>query len=148
MASRTTTYSADQVKILFAGYTIESGFADGEFVSIEPKSPLFTSKAGVDGEVARARNNDARADVKVKLLQTSLGNNVLDALAKLDKATNGAGVGVLEVVDLSSGVVLAHGDKAWVSALPTQSRAGEITVNEWTLEVSQLVFNVHGNPSI
>jgi hypothetical protein len=98
--TRVTTYSADEVTLSLFGRQIDSGYADGEFVSVEKDADDFTDKAGSDGEVARAKTNDKRATWKVKLLQTSLGNNILSAQRTLDLGSqNGAGVGVAELRD-------------------------------------------------
>lgn len=147
--SRVATYSADEVTLSFAGYLIDSGFADGEFVSIEPAAEDFVVKKGADGETARAKTNNRDANVKIKLLQTSLGNDVLSQIRQLDlNGTNGAGVGVFQVRDRSSGVLLAHSDKAWIAKPPTIARAREVSEYEWTLYAANCDLDPSGNPSI
>lgn len=147
--NRTTTYSADEVTLSVFGQQIDSGFADGEFVSVEKEADDFGDKAGADGEVARFKTNDNRATWKIKLLQTSLGNNILSAQRTLDLGNpNGAGVGVAELRDRSSGVLLAHSDKTWISKPPTISRGREVTEYEWTLRSANTQLDPSGNPSI
>lgn len=147
--TRVTTYSADEVSVFFAGILLDSGFADGEFVSIEPAANDFVSKVGADGEVARAKTNDRRANIKIKLLQTSLGNTALSQIRRLALAgVNGADVGVFEVVDRSSGVRLAHADKAWIAKAPTVGRGREVGEYEWALEAAHMDLDPAGNPSI
>jgi len=146
---RTTTYAADLVVLSIAGKIIDSGFAEGEFVSIEMNADDFSDKAGADGEVARARSNDLRATIKIKLLQTSQGNDLLSALRQLALASeNGGDVGAFRLTDRSSGIVLARADKAWVSKPPTVSRGREIAENEWTLRAASMQLDPSGNPSI
>lgn len=147
--ARVTTYAADEVSMSFLGQPLDGGFADGTFVSIEPASEDFTVKKGADGETARAKTNNKDALVKVTLLQTSLANNVLSAARQRDLAgVNGLGVGVFECRDRSSGVLLAHADKAWVEKAPTISRGKEISENEWTLHLADAALDPSGNPSI
>lgn len=146
--SATKTYSADEVSLSVAGYTIDSGFADGEFVNIEMASDDFTDKVGADGEVARAKTNDRRATIKIKLLQTSQGNDLLSALRTLDiNAPNGAGVGAFLLRD-RSGLLVAQADKCWISKPPAIGRGREIGECEWTLRASSMNLVVGGNPSI
>ena len=92
MANETKVYDADQVKLTVAGFAIESGFADGEFLRVEQEADDFTDVAGTDGEVTRSKTNDRRATITVLLMQTSSGNQALSALSNVDReAPNGAG---------------------------------------------------------
>lgn len=147
--TRVTTFSADEQTLSIAGQQIDSGFAEGEFVSIEMASDDFGDKAGADGEVARFKTNDRRATIKIKLLQTSLGNNILSQLRRLAlDSVNGADVGVFELRDRSSGVLVAHADKAWVMKPPTVARAREVGEVEWTLRAAHMDLDPSGNPSV
>jgi hypothetical protein len=142
-------YSADQVALTFAGIILDSGFADGEFVSIEMAADDFGLKVGADGEGARFRTNNRSATIKVKLLQTSQGNDRLSQLRQLDLAAqNGAGVGAFELNDLSSGVRVAHAATAWISHAPTVARAREVVEYEWTLMTDSLDLDPSGNPTV
>jgi hypothetical protein len=149
-STRVTTYSADEQAMSFAGQMLDSGFEDGEFLTIEMAADDFTAKVGSDGEVARSKSNNRMSTIKVKCLQTSQMNDRLNQLRRLDLAgVNGAGVGVFELVDRSAGgVVVAHADKAWISHAPTIGRGREVGVNEWTLTAAHMELNVVGNPSI
>jgi hypothetical protein len=148
---RVTTYSADLTTLVVAGLTIDSGYADGEFVSVEPVSDDYSDKVGADGEVARAKTNDRRTTVKVKLLQGSLGNTLLSqlrALALDPNNANGADVGTFLLKDRSSGVQLAHGDKCWIMKPPTVNLARETSEREWTLRVAITELTPEGSPSV
>lgn len=147
--NRTTTYSADNCTLSIAGILIDSGYADGEFVSVEPAADDFVAKVGADGEVARAKSNNRMATVHIKTLMTSLGNSALSQLRALDLAApNGAGIGVFLLVDRSSGVTLAHGTHAWISKPPTISRAREVVEYDWTLQVAFADLDPSGSPSV
>ena len=147
-STNTKTYSADEVSLSIAGYTIDSGFADGEFVSIEMASDDFSDKVGADGEVARAKTNDRRATIKIKLLQTSQGNDLLSGLRTLDiNGPNGAGVGAFLLRD-RSGLMVAQAGKCWISKAPTVARGREIVEYEWTLRASSMNLVVAGNTAI
>lgn len=142
-------YSADEVTVTLAGILIDSGFADGEFVSVEPASDDFGDKAGADGEVARWKTNDRRSTAHIKTLQTSDGNTQLSALRNRDvNAPNGAGVGVFEVRDRSSGALLVHADHEWIQKLPTMSRGREIAEYDWTIRLANTEWDLQGNPAV
>jgi hypothetical protein len=147
--TRTTTYAADEVSVSLAGTLVGNGTADGDFVTIETESEDFTDKVGADGEVARAKTNDRRATVKLKLLQTSLSNNFLSALRLSDiNNPNGAGVGEFEVRDRSSGVLLAHSDKAWIQKPPSLVRGKEVAEYEWTIRLAHAELDFSGSQSL
>lgn len=147
--NRLKVYSADEVTLILAGILIDSGFADGEFVSVEPAADDFGDKVGADGEVARYKTNDRRATAKIKVLQTADGNTQLSALRNSDvNNPNGAGVGVFELRDRSSGALLVHADHAWIQKLPTVSRGREISENEWTIRLANTLWDIQGNPAI
>jgi hypothetical protein len=145
------SYSADEVTVSFCGQLINRGLTDsGNFVEIEPLEEDFKTKKGADGETARAKTNNRDARVKVKLMQTSLSNNVLSAirLRGLAAGNGGEGAGVFEVRDRSSGVLVAHSDIAWVEKPPTPGRGKEIGETEWTLYATNCELDPSGNPAI
>jgi hypothetical protein len=142
------TYSPDEVTIAIASQLIDSGFAAGEFLSIERGSERFKTVFGADGEAARSKILNRSALVKVKLLQTSLGNDRLAALVALgESGVNGADVSDVVIRDLAGNMV-CRGDKAWVEKEPVVSRGAEITECEWTIMIPHADFTPGGNPSI
>ena len=141
-------YTLDQVVISFCGQLINEGYDENEVVTIEPLEEAFKTKRGADGQTTRSKTNNRGATIKVKLMHTSIANNILSALYNGDLATpNGAGVGVFRVTDLNSGTVLAHADKAWISKAPSAARAKEASAYEWELEAAVVEFDFSGMPS-
>lgn len=139
------TYDASENSLSISAISIDSGFADGEFVSIEPQTEDFTDKIGTDGSVARSKSNDQRATIKVKLLQTSDGNTRLTALRTLAlNGPNGADVGAFALRDRTTGVLLAYAAQAWVMKPPTLSRGREVVEYEWTLRAAKMIFDFTG----
>ena len=131
-------YDANQVTLIIAGLIIDSGFNDGDFVTVDQDSDDFTDVVGADGEVSRARTNDNRATVKVTLMATSDGNSILSTLNNLDKsATNGAGVGPFFLRD-KQGTALYSSDACWVSKPPGVAYGKEVGTREWTVRIANL----------
>lgn len=147
--SRTTVYSADKVDVMFANIPIDSGYADGEFVTVEMMTDDASSKAGADGEVVFVDSTDRRATAKIMLLQTSLGNTALSQLRSAAAAAGlGSPVGQFSVFDRSSGVRLAFAEHAKLSKPASVSRGKETKDTEWTLLLAHCDLRPEGNPSI
>jgi len=137
-------YDANEIMINFAGQPLDGGFADGEFVRIEGED-FFTDVAGTDGEVSRSKSNDKRATITVLLMQTSDGNDVLNAIHEADRiAPNGAGVAPLVVKDLQ-GNSLHLAPEAWITKKPDVSYDREATPREWVFRCAELENHVGGN---
>ncbi len=138
-------YDADQVSLSFMGVPIDSGYADGEFVTVEQSEQDFTAKIGTDGEVTRSKTNNRHAVIKVKLMQSSSGNAALSAINNLDVATpGGAGVGPMLIRD-RKGTSLYTASKCWIAKPPDVSFDREATSREWQLECANLVRFDGGN---
>ena len=82
VSTKVSSYAADGVSLSLGGQQIK-GFMKGSFVTIETQSDDFSDEAGSDGEVARSATTIRRGTVKVKLLQTSLGNDILTGIRNL-----------------------------------------------------------------
>jgi hypothetical protein len=136
------TYDPDQFFCSLAGIPI-SGYADGEWITVEPESPSFDDVVGTDGEVTRSKTNDERATVTIKLMQSSPVNDLLSALHTVDKnSPGGAGVGVFFLQDLQ-GTFQQSAEKAWISKGPDVALDRTATAREWVIRVAKLV-SVHG----
>jgi hypothetical protein len=76
-------------------------------------------------------------------MQTSSANDLLSALAALDRNTpGGAGVGTFMARD-RQGRAIFHAEKAWISKTPNVSFDRQAKEREWTLRCAELV-EVHG----
>jgi hypothetical protein len=133
-------YDAAQVTLVFMGILIDSGFADGEFLTIEQSAPDYETVVGTDGEVSRSRTNNRHATIMVKLAHTSNGNTFFSALSNLGLlAKNGADVGPMMVRDRVSGVCTYLASKCWIAKPPAISYDNKVTMRDWQLECADLV---------
>lgn len=143
--SSTTTYSAKEITISFAGALIDGGFGDGEFLRIESEADDTTDVAGTAGDVAVSPNNDDRATVTLTLMQTSEQNDVLSAIRAAGRATPaGVAIGPLFVAD-RLGRSLWEGAAAWIQRPPIVSLDRGATSREWVLRVANLRRTDGGN---
>lgn len=136
------TYNPKKVQVIFQNQIL-TGFADGSFVDIERNADQFALVVGADGEGARAASADKSGTVKVTLLQTSAGNDILSAALTTDEFTN-VNTGPLMVKD-ASGRTLALAAEAWVKKYAPVSFDKEVKAREWTLESADLIIAVAGN---
>lgn len=136
----TKRYDAAQVTIVVCGILIDSGFDDGEFLSIEQAEAIYTKKVGADGEVTRSRTNDNSATCTITLMSTSDSNTYLGALTNAGiLAKNGADIGAFLVRDRVSGVCMYAADKCWVAAWPQVTYDKDATKRAWKIDVSNLL---------
>jgi hypothetical protein len=141
----TRSYDAANVTLSFMGAVIDSGFADGEFCTVEQDAADFEKVVGTDGEVTRYPTHNRAAKITVKLLQSSQGNAKLSAINLIDVTVgNGAGIGPMIIRDRggSSIYTAAH---CWISKSPDVKFDRAPTPREWMLECADLVRVDGGN---
>lgn len=136
------SYDPNAVTLVFAGIPVE-GYADGTFVNVARNNPAFALTVGSSGEGARAKSNDKSGTVTLTLIQSSLSNDALSAIAALDEASSD-GVGPLLMKDLS-GRSLYAAETAWIQKVSDAEFAREITSREWVIETDSLEVFVGGN---
>lgn len=137
-------YDPSEIAMSFAKIPI-SGYADGEFVTVEPASDDWSDVVGTDGEVTRARTNDRRATVTFKLMASSDTNLLLSQLRNADLlAPNGAGVGALQINDLQGTTELSCAE-AWIMAMPQTAYDRKVGQREWKIRCAVLEGVVGGN---
>jgi hypothetical protein len=138
------TYDPDQVVVTIAGLPI-TGWADGEFIKIEPETDAFADVVGTSGEVTRSKSNDRRHTCSLKLMQSSPANDLLSALHTSDLNTpGGVGIGPFLVKD-GSGRSLHVGEKCWISKAPPIMYDRTPTEREWTIRIARLDGLIGGN---
>ena len=75
------TYDPSKVVVSFKGIILLGPYAEGTFISAKRDAPLFTRKAGADGEVARARVKNKMGTVEFTLSQAAPANVILSQYA-------------------------------------------------------------------
>lgn len=135
-------YDAKQVNVIFAG-RILSGYAEGDFCSVEMTEDAWTHHVGADGEECRAKTNNGSGKITVKLAQYSSDNLTLAELHEADKAAN-AGVAPMLVTD-KSGKSLHASDEAYIQKAPAAAYSKAPGDREWVFMCSNLKHIVGGN---
>jgi hypothetical protein len=144
MSTETKNYDADQITIAIAGIPV-TGYADGEFFTLEMETDSFTDTVGTDGEVTRSKTNDRRATAHLKLMQSSDSNDLLSALYNTDlNAPNGAGVGAFLVRD-RQGRALYTAAACWIQKPPPVAFDRTAKERDWTIRIGSLARFDGGN---
>lgn len=137
-------FDGDQVTVSVAGIPLK-GYADGEFLTIQFESDLYSDVVGTDGEVTRSKTRDQRATATVKLMQSSDSNDLLSALYNTDlKAPNGAGIGAFLVRD-KQGRSLYSASECWIKKHPDVSFDRTAQSREWVIRIASLDAFTGGN---
>ena len=141
-------YDADQLALELGGIIIDSGFADGSFVKIEPDSMDFTYLLGTDGSVTRSKTKNQVLKVTISLMQSSYINDKLSALRLLDKlAPNGAGTAPFTMRDLN-GTTLVAGAHAWIAGIPVIENDRAAKSRDWPIIVADGNVYIGSNPKL
>jgi hypothetical protein len=136
------TYDPKSVKVLVAGFPI-TGYADGDFVTIEPSGEDYTMTTGADGEVTRVKQNNFAGTITLTLQASSGANDILNSLRVIDVRT-GVGQVPISVVDLF-GTSKANARQAWVRVRPTMTFGRDLGTREWIFDTGRLEATVGGS---
>lgn len=140
------TYDPSKVVVSFKGIILLGPYAEGTFISAKRDAPLFTRKAGADGEVARARVKNKMGTVEFTLSQAAPANVILSQYALVGENA-GLDVGVFQIADLS-GTSLVHAEEAWIEEMPTQEFGAELSDRVWKLALAKMQNFIGYNLSI
>ncbi len=135
------TYDANKVVVVL-GANILSGFADGSFLTVERSEDSFTVYVGSSGEVARSRSNNKTGTSTLKLMQTSLSNDILSAYMVADELS-GQGIVPFQVKDLQ-GATLVLAKESWVLKPADVEFARESGEREWKIQHAELEVFIGG----
>ncbi len=137
-------YDPKEISVIVGGHAV-GGFAEGEFVRIEPNADEFADVAGSQGSVSRARTSDRRATMTIILQQTSPSDDVFTAFPELDRTTpNGGGIVSVMLRD-GQGTTLVRAVEAWVMRRPDLTFSNEITNREWAFRLAEAFYFTGGN---
>ena len=135
------TYDPALVVPSFAGNKL-GGFADGTFIEVERNEDGFTLAVGASGETVRAQSRNRSGRITFTVLQSSVTNDILSAMANDDELL-GTGVGEFQLVEIN-GTTLVHAQNAWVMKAPKIERGKEISNVVWVLEADSIEIYAGG----
>lgn len=136
------TYDPKKVSVII-GTHIASGFADGDFITVERDEDVWSTLTGADGETTRAKNANKSGKFTLRLLAASASNDVLSTLQLADEASGGGTFAVM--VKDGSGRSLYAAAAAWISKAPSAAFGKEAGTREWVIATDELVPFAGGN---
>jgi hypothetical protein len=136
------TYDPKAVQVSIGGNQI-TGFADGEFISVERAEDSFTKVVGADGEVSRAKSNNKSGMLTLTLQGTALANDILSGIAIADELDN-SGVVPVFIKD-TAGTTVLFAAEGWIRRPANYTAAKEITNREWVLDLATIETFIGGN---
>lgn len=138
MAEAVKDYAVDQIQIVM-GAAPMTGFSEGSKASFTKPEDSWLVKVGVGGTVTRARKQHPIIVCTLKLMKTSISNDILSGLHALDMKTKGGGRVPFLLKDLW-GTTLAFAPESWVVKIPDENVDEEVTSREWSIVI---VSDIH-----
>lgn len=134
-------HDSKQVYLSLAGRSLDDGRVEGGFVSTKFRAGVMVPTVGASGDATVSRSNNESADIKIKLLQNSESNRIMEQLYATQKASpNGAPI-AFEIRDLL-GARVEHSDAVVFMELPEVSYGATVAEVEWTLFAGKLTREV------
>mgnify|MGYP001575771059 CR=1 FL=1 len=125
------SYSPNDVSVVVNGIPIQ-GFAEGSFVDFAFDTDAATMVEGADGFAAVAmKKGNRKATLTLSLMQTSMANNVLQALLTSQQAASFAGAFPSIIVLNAQGGELVQIPRAVIAKEPDVKYSGDIESREW-----------------
>lgn len=113
-----------------------SYFAKGTFIKASYNEDLYSQEIGADGSSCRIRNANESGRYEITLMKNSPSNDVLAALALLDRQS-GQGVVPVLVKD-GNGKAFASSKNTWIVKPADLERGAELGDVTWILETDKL----------
>lgn len=143
MAFEVETYSPSEIRLSLSDYQIV-GF---DRISVNRNSPVFTIVKGIRGKNSRIRNRDTSCTVFVDLIQTSIGNDVLSELLRLDYDSMAVRLNLSLTDGLGSSKIVSN--ECYIEGYPEVSYSEGIAYRRWKIIcLSTDIFDVGGNAKL
>src|SRR3990172_10384432 len=125
-------YDPAKVLIVFAGGGVGKGGTT--FLTVEQNEDSWQLFVGIDGETARARNQNRSGKITVRTIQASIINDLWSAFANVDRLSPGGdGISPLLIKD-GSGRTLVVAEHAWITKQADVEFGREASEREWVIE--------------
>ncbi len=139
------TYAPKDVFAVFGAIPLIYDLAPDSFLTIERNAPVYTTKPGMYGKVARLRNSDNSATIKFRCFKSSNLNDALSAHLTLDQKSAG-GIGVVPfLLKELNGLTSMSSVHAYIVDWPQVTYSNEIELVEWTILAENLEIFIGGN---
>lgn len=131
--------------VTLAGFELKGYGPSSKIVGTFPEK--YTVVVGLDGEVGRTKTNNKTSLWKLSLLQTSVSNRSLMNIFLNDDGSL-AGTVVPYFMKNLNGDTLVMAASAWIVGEPEFNLAGEVGVNEWSIQCGETIVYIGGQDQI
>lgn len=122
-----TVYDPKEVHVIVGGIPM-TGFGDGDKVVAEPVTKEnYKSHCGVDGDVTFTKTNDDRANITIRLKQSSPSNIVLEGLMRSPTLFP------VSIINKRGGAYTGGAAECLISEKPSVKFGAEEQVKEWKI---------------
>lgn len=135
-------YSSKEVSVI-VGSSPLSGFADGDFCTVDRNEDAFELLVGADGEATRSLNSNKSGTVTIRLLASSASNDTLSELHQADQLSGRSTFGLMIRDNFGRSVYTAA--TAWVKKTPSAGFGKSAGTREWVIETDELIAYAGGN---
>lgn len=135
------TYDPKAVVITFGGITF-TGYPEGDFFEVTGEDG-FESREGADGSEDRINKNKLGKNVNITLMATSITNDALSAIYKLDVETN-QGKLPLSIIDLN-GTMSLFSAQAYIMHDGDKTGGDSLATVTWNFRAPQCEWNPGSN---
>jgi hypothetical protein len=136
------TYDPKLVTISFGANILNSGIADGTFISITSDDGFEVAR-GSDGSVDRTNKNADNVRIEVTLKQTSPVNTALSIIHETDKRLN-TGVFPFLAKDVRGDTVVSAA-QSWIVKRADSEYSNSMSTRTWTFDTGPAIYNMGGN---
>lgn len=138
------TFDPNLFDIIIAGYVVDD--VDKEFLSVAYDYNTFDLVTGIDGEACRVRNKNKSGTITIRLLQSSVTNDVFTALSVIDNVT---GFGVLPLLAKEKGGISGttiFSPSVFIEKIPDVTISNNHEVREWRFRTDNMLVFLSGFP--
>lgn len=137
------TYSPSSVQFIMNNYQVKD-FAEDTFISIQPNSKNFRQVRGIRGKSTTVKTRDRSGIISIRILQTSVENELLTKISRLDEA-NQTGLLTITIRD-TSGQSVYQFQGCRLEGSPTVEFTGSTQAREWNILYDRAVdYYLAGN---
>ncbi len=129
------TYDCAKVLFSFGGSPI-TGFAADTFIEVERDEDAYTKSGGTRGETVRSVNPNKGGSITITLMDDSISNDILSAIAIADELSR---TGVVPCLGKEiGGTMLFAAGNSWIKKLPKIERGKELGTTKWVFDCASL----------
>jgi hypothetical protein len=123
------TFDVNKFIVVFGAFSIE-GYAKDSMIDVAFKENRINSDQGVDGEVTRVITGKKLATITIKLMQSSLSNDMLSSIFNADTLGN---IPLPLIIKDLKGTTVFSAVAAWIEKYSDCTFGSDAQIREWSI---------------